>query len=103
MAGFRRVISVADLGSGQIKTVEVSGKRVALANVNGQFFAIDDACTHAECSLGTEGFLDGSIVTCGCHGSTFDVKSGRVLSLPAPTDVSSYETKVENGDVYIKL
>ena len=103
MADFLKVATTAEIGSGTMKTLFVSGKRIALANVDGEFFAISDVCTHEECSLGTEGFLDGNVVICGCHGSTFDVTSGKVLSLPAPTDVASYETKVENGEVYIKI
>lgn len=102
MAQFTKAISVSELPPGVKKTVVMAGKKIAIANVDGKFFAIDDTCTHAQCSLGTEGFLDGSVIICGCHGAQFDVTSGKVLSLPAPTDVASYETKVENGDVYVR-
>lgn len=103
MANFIKVISAKDLSSGSMKTVDAGGKKLALANVGGQFFAIDDACTHHQCSLGTEGFLDGTTVTCGCHGGQFDIKTGKVMALPPPSDEGSYEVKVENGDVYIKV
>lgn len=103
MADFVKAATIGEIRSGNMKTLFISGRRIALANVDGKFFAIDDVCTHAECSLGSEGFLDGTIVTCGCHGSTFDVTTGKVLSLPAPTDVASYETKVENGQVFVKI
>mgnify|MGYP001619987537 CR=1 FL=1 len=103
MATFTKAIAVDELSPGTKKTVMVGGKKIAIANVDGEFFAIDDTCTHEQCSLGTEGFLDGSVIICGCHGAQFDVTDGKVLSLPAPTDVGSYETKVENGEVFVNI
>lgn len=103
MEDFTKVAHINDIPAGKTKTVTAGGRRIAIAHVDGEFFAIDDTCSHEECSLGTEGFLDGSILICGCHGSTFDVTSGKVLSLPAPTDVASYEVKIKDGDVWIKF
>lgn len=103
MDGFVVALPVTELPSGSMKTVVVSGKSLAIANVGGEFFAIDDACTHKQCSLGTEGALDGTTVICGCHGGQFDVTTGKVLAPPAPTDEKSYVTKVENGQVFVKL
>jgi len=103
MGTFTKAIAVNDLAVGMKKTVMVAGKKLAIANVDGTFFAIDDTCSHEECSLGTEGFLDGNVIICGCHGSQFDMTNGKVMSLPAPTDVGSYETKVENGDVLVNI
>lgn len=103
MADFIKALAVEDLPSGTKKTVSVGGKKIMIANVDGKYFAIDDLCSHAQCSLGIKGFLDGNTVICGCHGAQFDVTSGKVLSLPAPTDVASYETKVEGGDVWVKI
>jgi nitrite reductase/ring-hydroxylating ferredoxin subunit len=100
---YTKAIAVTDLGPGSKQTVVLSGKKIAIANVDGEFFAIDDTCTHEECSLGTEGFLDGSIIICGCHGSQFEVSTGKVLSLPAPTDVKSYETKIEQDAVWVNI
>lgn len=100
---FVKAASVADIPSGSMKTIRVGGKPIALANVDGQFFAVSDICTHELCSLGTEGFLDDGIITCGCHGSQFEVTTGKVLSLPAPTDVASYEVKVEGNEVFVKI
>ena|SRR3990172_2728483 len=97
------VAKVSEIPAGRMKTVVVGGKRIALANVDGKFFAVGDTCSHEECSLGSEGYLDGSVVICGCHGATYDATTGKVLSLPAPTDVASYDVKVENGEVFIKF
>ncbi len=103
MGNFVKALSVNNLPSGSMKTVVVGGRKLAIANVDGEFFAIEDTCSHEQCSLGSEGFLDGNVVTCGCHGAQFDVTSGKVLSLPAPTDVVSYPVKVEGNDVFIKI
>lgn len=102
MADFVKAVPVQNIPSGSMRTVVVNGKKIALANVDGEFFAIDDTCSHEQCSLGSEGLLDGNVVTCGCHGAQFDVTNGKVMSLPAPTDVTSYEVKIENGDVYVR-
>jgi len=103
MASYIKVLSVSDLPSGSMKTVMAGGKKIALANMDGEFFAIDDTCSHEQCSLGSEGFLDGNIVTCGCHGAQFDMTSGKVMSLPAVTDVASYPVKREGGDILVEI
>lgn len=103
MADFVKVAGTTEIRPGSMKTVFVSGKKIAIANVDGEFFAIDDECSHEECSLGSEGFLDGNVVICGCHGSNFDVTTGKVMSLPAMTDVGRYEVKVDNGEIFIKV
>ena len=102
MAEFTKAASVSDIPAGSMKTVTVGGKPYALANIDGQFFAVDDICSHEHCSLGTEGFLDDDLITCGCHGSQFEIKTGKVLSLPAPINIASYEVKVKGDDVFIK-
>jgi nitrite reductase/ring-hydroxylating ferredoxin subunit len=58
MGNFVIVAKIQDIPSGSMKTLSVKGKKIAVANVEGEFFAIDDTCSHEECSLGTEGFLD---------------------------------------------
>lgn len=103
MADFVKAASLTDLATGSLKQVVVGGKSIALAHVDGQVFAVDDTCTHEECSLANEGFLDGAVIACGCHGAQFDATNGKVLSLPATADLATYETKVQDGFVYVKL
>ncbi len=103
MGDFIKACSITDFQSGSMKTVVVGGKKLAIANVDGDFFAIDDTCSHAQCSLGTEGFIDDNVVTCGCHGATFNVTSGKVMSLPAVTDVASYPIKINGEDVLVEI
>ena len=103
MTDFIATVAVSDIAPGTMKTVMVLGKPVALANVDGEFFAIGDTCTHEHCSLGTDGVLDGNVVMCGCHGGQFDVTNGKVMALPPVTDADSYTVKVENGQIFVRL
>ena len=101
MGNYVKVINKSDLANGEKKTVFAGGKRLMIANVGGEFFAIDDTCTHKGCSLGTEGKLTGSTVTCGCHGGQFNVVTGKVIAPPPMTDETSYTVKTEGDDVMV--
>lgn len=103
MVNFVKAATTKELSEGKMKTVSVGGKRIMLANVAGEYFAIDDACTHAQCSLGSEGEMEGNVITCGCHGAQFDVTSGKVLAMPATRDEESYKVKIEGEDIYIGI
>ena len=89
--------------SGELAAFDVEGVRIAVANANGRFFAIDDTCTHEQCSLTEEGTLDGTVVTCGCHGAQFDVTTGAVLAPPAPEPVKAYPLRIDQGNLVIEI
>jgi nitrite reductase/ring-hydroxylating ferredoxin subunit len=76
------------------------GLRIALANVGGTFYAIDDTCTHRGCSLG-DGKLTDKVVRCACHGSRFDVTTGAVVGGPAEEPVHSYPSQVVGDQVQV--
>ena len=97
------VCSVTDLAPGSMRTFRVKGKQVALANVDGEYFAVDDSCTHNGCSLGTEGVLDGNVIICGCHGGQFDVTNGKVMAPPPEKNTRSYTVKIADGNVYLEI
>lgn len=103
MASYTKALSVNDLPAGTMKTVILGGRKIALACVEGEYFAVSDVCTHEECSLGTEGFLDDGVITCGCHGAQFDIKTGDVMQLPATQPLKTYEVKVENDDILVNI
>jgi 3-phenylpropionate/trans-cinnamate dioxygenase ferredoxin component len=103
MANYVKALKKSELASGEKKTVVVAGKKIMIANIGGEFFAIDDTCTHAGCSLGTEGALAGSVITCGCHGGQFNVTSGKVVGPPPSKDEISYAVKVEGDDVMVSV
>jgi NAD(P)H-dependent nitrite reductase small subunit len=102
MAEFVKVAKVSDLSPGQGKMVETSGKKIALFNVDGSFYAIDDACTHRGGPL-SEGMLEGTQVACPWHGATFDITTGAVLSNPAADGVAQYNTRVEGDDIEVEV
>ena len=102
MAGFVKVAKADEIAPGQGKMVEVSGKKIALFNVEGSFYAIDDACTHRGGPL-SEGSLDGKQVTCPLHGAIYDVITGEVLSPPAPKVVARYNVRVEGSDIEVEI
>lgn len=103
MAQYFKALSLQELPEGSMKTVIVSGKSIVVARIGDAFFATADQCTHEECSLGADGFLDSNIVTCGCHGAQFDMTNGKVLMMPATTDLKTYKTKVEGQDIFIEV
>jgi nitrite reductase/ring-hydroxylating ferredoxin subunit len=97
------VCNVSDLPPGSMRTFGVAGKKIALANVDGEFFAVDDNCSHEQCSLGTDGALDGNVIVCGCHGGMFDVTTGAVMAPPPPSPVRSYPVSITDGKVFIAV
>ena len=98
MAAIAKASSVAP---GEMAAFDVDGTRVAVANVNGTFYAFGDTCTHLQCSL-AKGHLEGTTVTCSCHGSQFDVVTGSVLRPPAREPVKSYRLAVEGENIKIE-
>ncbi len=94
---FIQVATVNVIAAGQMRVFDVAGTRVNVTSVNGQLYAFDDTCTHMGCSLAA-GDLDGTTVTCACHGSQFDVTSGEVLHGPAERPVRSRAVIVQ-GEV----
>jgi len=102
MAEFVKVATTGEIAPGQGKIVEVQGKEIALFNVGGEYFAIDNMCTHEEASL-ADGEISGFEVTCPLHGAKFDVRSGQVLGPPAYDDVTSYPVRVSGADVEIDV
>ena len=82
--------------------VEVEGNRIALFNLDGEIFAIDDACTHEGGPL-SEGSVQGDEVVCPWCGSRFSVVSGEARGLPAMENVASYEVRVTGDDVEVEV
>lgn len=97
-----KIAQTGDLSPGEGKVFEAEGQTIALFNVDGTFYAVENTCTHVGGSLG-EGALVGDQVTCPLHGAQFNVASGKVLGPPAGSDVKSFVVTVEGSDVLIEL
>jgi 3-phenylpropionate/trans-cinnamate dioxygenase ferredoxin component len=101
-----KAIAKSELHPGQGKAVQLSGKKIALFNVEGRFVAIDDTCTHDEASLaeGTVSCENGKcIVECPWHGAHFDLSTGAALTLPAVQPVKTYPTRVEGDAIEVEV
>ena len=96
------VAATSDLAPGTMRWVVVERERVLLANVDGAFYALRDACGHRQEPL-SKGRLDGHVVECPLHFATFDVRTGKLLSGPVAEDVPMYEVRVNDDTVYVKL
>ena len=102
MGVFRKVAEIKDLEPGSAKRVEIEGKEIALFNIDGAFYAIQNTCTHRGGPL-ADGDLDGDVVTCPWHGARYDVKSGEVLGPPASQGVMAYKVRVQGEDIEIEV
>jgi nitrite reductase/ring-hydroxylating ferredoxin subunit len=102
MASYFKAAAVADLEPGQGKLVEVGGKKIALFNVHGTYYATDDTCTHRGGPL-SEGELEGNEVTCPWHGAIFNVTTGALIGGPAPRGVASYPVRVVGSNVEVEV
>ena len=96
------VAKVSEIAPGTAKQVEVDGEPVAIFNLDGQFYAISDTCSHAQASL-SEGEVKNGVVTCPLHGAKFDIKTGKNLTMPAPVPVQTYSIKIEGDAIKIVL
>ena len=97
-----KVAQTSDLAPGASKVVQADDHSIALFNVEGAFYAIDNACTHRGGSLG-EGALSGDTVECPLHGAHFNVKTGAVTNPPARAGVRSFPIKIEGTDVLVEV
>ena len=93
----------SEIPPGKMIKVTVDGREIMVANIDGEFFATDDTCTHAGASL-SEGKLEGCTVTCGWHGAQFDCKTGELAKFPAKIrNLTSYDTAIESGNVFVVI
>jgi len=100
MGAFIRVARLHDIAPGELLRVEIDGKLVCLANVDGRVFAVDDDCPHIGGAL-SDGDLDGCVLTCPVHLARFDVRNGKVLRGPAREDVPVYAVRVVGDDILV--
>ena len=92
----------SELAPGAMKRVDVRGRRILLANVDGRICAADDTCTHEDASLST-GVLKGELVKCPLHGSRFNVCTGQALEEPAEANLRTYPVRLEGGRILVGL
>ena len=96
-----RIENAKDVPAGEMRVFDVAGIKVNVASAGGHLHAFDDTCTHRGCSL-ARGKLEGTTVTCPCHGSQFDVTSGAVLRGPTQRPVRSRVVQVDGEDLLVE-
>lgn len=93
-----RVAAASEIPSGEMTIVELDGQEIAIANLNGEFVAFQNECTHRGGPLG-EGILMGDVVECPFHAGQFNVRTGEVVSAPPSEPIKIYAVQVEGDDV----
>lgn len=101
MTDWVTVAAEGDIKPGSCKIVDVDDVLIAVYNIEGLHYAIEDVCTHDGGELAS-GPVDGAEVMCPRHGATFCIKTGRALTAPAYEDVTTFSVKVENGHVQVR-
>jgi nitrite reductase/ring-hydroxylating ferredoxin subunit len=99
---FVRAANVDEVPPGKMKCVRLAGRAILLANVDGNFYATDDTCTHEDASL-SSGSLKGELVKCPLHNSRFNVRTGEVIEEPARADLKTYPVKIAGRDILIAI
>jgi nitrite reductase/ring-hydroxylating ferredoxin subunit len=99
---WERVAQADALGPGKVTQVAARGRRLALYNVAGTFYATDDRCTHAEAQL-SDGFLEGEEIECPLHQGRFHVPTGRALCFPVTEDVETFPVRLDGGGIYVEV
>jgi nitrite reductase/ring-hydroxylating ferredoxin subunit len=94
--------SAEDVAVGTALKVEAGGLVLAVFNVDGEFYVLDDACTHGPGSL-SEGYIEGDVVECNFHNGQFNIRTGEVVLPPCMIPVKSYKTTVEGGKVFVEV
>ncbi|GAB4453172.1 MAG: non-heme iron oxygenase ferredoxin subunit [Anaerolineales bacterium] len=99
---FVEIAPASELPNGERLFVEIEGKSIVIFNIAGQFFAIGDICTHDDGPLG-DGDLEGYNIVCPRHGAEFDVRTGKVMQMPAVVDIPAYPVKVVDGMIQVGM
>ena len=93
---------LSEVPEGEAREFRVAGREIVLCNVEGEIYALQGFCSHEELPLeGAE--VDGDTLVCLWHGATFDVCTGRATGLPATTPLQTFETRVDDGRVFVTI
>jgi len=99
-SGFIKVAQVSELKTGEMMAVTIGDDQVLLANIEGNFHAIDDVCSHAYACL-SDGVINGEEVACPLHGGSFNAMTGAPMNLPAEEPLRVFQIKIEGDDIFV--
>ncbi len=108
-SGFTRIADTTEVPTGTMKKFTLKGKEILVANINGNYYALNSVCTHAGGDL-SKGVLEGNVITCPRHKSRFDVTTGKSISGPkiflltlTTSDEPVFPVKITGNDILIEL
>lgn len=96
------VADATDVAPEEPIKVQVGDEEIALYNIDGDFYATSNICTHGFASM-VDGFQEGDAIECPLHGGRFEIKTGKALCAPVTEDLKTFEVKVNDGRVYVKV
>jgi nitrite reductase/ring-hydroxylating ferredoxin subunit len=99
---FHRVAAAGDIPEGEPLRVKIEQWEIAVFKLDGEYYAIDDVCTHAYALL-SEGFVEGDVIECPLHGGRFEIKTGKAVAAPCTVDVRTYPVRCENDAVLVGI
>ena len=102
MSEWTNVAADGEIGPGEYRVIDVDDTEIAVFNLEGEYFAIEDVCTHDFGTL-TGGCLEGGQIMCPRHGARFDIRTGEALTPPAYEPVATFEVRVRDGVVQLRV
>ena len=102
MGQFLKVAKVSEISPGNAKQIDAGGRTIALFNLKGQFYAIDNSCTHVGGSLVSGEIIDEDVI-CPLHGARFNIPTGKVLGPPARENISTYKIRIDGDNIEIDV
>ena len=100
MSDFVTVAKTTEIAPGTVKVVRIDGVPIGVANVDGEYYAFADVCTHDDGPV-AEGELDEYLIECPRHGARFDIRTGAVKLLPAVTPIPVYPLRIEGDEIQV--
>jgi len=101
MSDWIDVARIGELGPGQHRLVEIDDVEVAVFNIDGEYYAVEDVCTHDGAEL-LGGSVDGDVITCPRHGARFCLRTGEVLAPPAYEPLTTFPIRIENDTIQVR-
>jgi 3-phenylpropionate/trans-cinnamate dioxygenase ferredoxin subunit len=102
MSDWVTVARVEELAPGAFRVVDVDGARIAVFNLGGEYYAIEDLCTHDGGELTAGALVDGDQIECPRHGARFCIRTGAALSAPAYEPTATFPVRVEAGQIQVR-
>ncbi len=102
MSKFKKVATTVEIPVGEMKAFHIGHDRIIICNIENEFYALLDECTHDSAPI-SSGHIQNNEVVCPRHGARFEIQSGAVKAPPALVPLDTYEVKIDGNDIYVKL